>query len=385
LDVTAESSGTFRIRATAYSSGGRGAYTLSYRVRPGLNDQNATLYRESGRLSRSDVVDGNGKYVDRYSVSLSAGQRVQARMESSSFDTYLRVSGPSYSAFNDDYDGSTSVSLIDFEAPQSGTYTIEVTSYAEGATGAYSLTYWVSRGVVSTLQTTPAPGGRSATSGAGGSGGDTVRGSLSISDPTRSGGQRYDAYYVSASEGDLLFARMESSEFDTYLEILNPRGEVVGTNDDFEGTSVSQLEVLADMSGRYEVRATAYSSGSGAYSLEYAVREGLNTPGIQAISEEGRLSSGDVLDGNGKYVDSFEVYLSSGQRMFARMTSDDFDTYLRLLGPNSDVIEFNDDFEGSTSESLIYHTASTSGSYTIQVTSYAAGATGRYTFEYSTL
>jgi hypothetical protein len=176
---------------------------------------------------------------------------------------------------------------------------------------------------------------------------------------------------------------MESSEFDTYLEILNPRGEVVGTNDDFEGTSVSQLEVLADMSGRYEVRATAYSSGSGAYSLEYAVREGLNTPGIQAISEEGRLSSGDVLDGNGKYVDSFEVYLSSGQRVIARMTSDDFDTYLRLLGPNSDVVEFNDDFEGSTSESAIEHTASTSGSYTIQVTSYAAGATGRYAFWYA--
>ena len=376
LDVTAESSGTFRIRATAYNSGGRGAYTLAYRVRPELNDQNARLYRESGRLSRGDVVDGNGKYVDQYSVSLSAGQRVRARMESSSFDTYLRVSGPSYSAYNDDYDGSTSVSLIDFEAPQSGTYTIEVTSYTEGATGAYSLTYWVSRGVVSTLQTTPAPGGRSATSGAGGSGGDTVRGSLSISDPTRSGGQRYDAYYVSASEGDLLFARMESSEFDTYLEILNPRGEVVGTNDDFEGgTSVSQLEVLADMSGRYEVRATAYSSGSGAYSLEYAVHEW--------VSEEGRLSSGDVLDGNGKYVDSFEVYLSSGQRVIARMTSDDFDTYLRLLGPNSDVVEFNDDFEGSTSESAIEHTASTSGSYTIQVTSYAAGATGRYTFMYN--
>ena len=72
---------------------------------------------------------------------------------------------------------------------------------------------------------------------------------------------------------------------------------MVGTNDDFEGTSVSQLEVLADMPGRYEVRATAYSSsGSGAYSLEYAVREGFNAPGIQAYTEQGELRSGDERD-----------------------------------------------------------------------------------------
>ena len=308
-------------------------------------------------------------------------------MESSDFDTYLRVSGPSFSAYNDDYDGSTSVSLVDFVAPQAGTYTIEVTSYSGGSTGRYELTYWVSRDAVQLMQTTPAPGSRSGTSGSGTSArsdGDQVRGSLSSSDPTRSGGERYDAYYVSASEGDFIFARMESSAFDTYLEILNPRGEVVGTNDDFEGTSVSQLEVLADMPGRYEVRATAYSSsGSGAYSLEYAVREGFNAPGIQAFTEQGELRSGDERDSNGKYLDTYSVYVTSGQRVIARMVSNDFDTYLRLVGPFGDVVETNDDFGGSTSESLIEHSAVISGTYTIQVTSYAADATGRYTLEYA--
>ena len=389
LDVTAESSGTFRIRATAYSSTGRGAYTISYRVRPELNDQNATLFREPDRLSRGDVKDDNDKYFDEYIISLVAGQRVRARMESSDFDTYLRVIGPSreVSAYNDDYDGSTSVSLVDFVAPQAGTYTIEVTSYSGGSTGRYELTYWVSRDAVQLMQTTPAPGSRSGTSGSGTSarsGGDQVRGSLSSSDPTRSGGERYDAYYVSASEGDFIFARMESSAFDTYLEILNPRGEVVGTNDDFEGTSVSQLEVLADMPGRYEVRATAYSSsGSGAYSLEYAVREGFNAPGIQAYTEQGELRSGDERDSNGKYLDTYSVYVTSGQRVIVRMVSNDFDTYLRLVDPTGDVVETNDDFGGSTSESFIEHTASISGTYTIQITSYAADATGRYTLEYA--
>jgi kumamolisin len=86
------------------------------------------------------------RYADWYSFSGTAGQQVAILLTSSAFDTYLNLIGPSGSvvAYNDDGGGGTNSRIPAtsgyFSLPSSGTYIIEVTSYAANATGNYTLT-----------------------------------------------------------------------------------------------------------------------------------------------------------------------------------------------------------------------------------------------------
>ncbi len=88
---------------------------------------------------------GSWYYADRYSFSASAGQQVAILLTSSAFDTYLYLIGPSGTviAQNDDGGGGTNsripASSGYYTLPSTGTYIIEVTSYAVNATGIYTL------------------------------------------------------------------------------------------------------------------------------------------------------------------------------------------------------------------------------------------------------
>src|SRR5690606_14628856 len=96
---------------------------------------------QRGRLESSDpVLEGNG-YVDRYTYQGTAGTVAVFDLQSAEFDTFLALITPSGQRLtNDDYDGSQQRSLLTLNLTESGEYQIEVTSYAEGETGEYTLT-----------------------------------------------------------------------------------------------------------------------------------------------------------------------------------------------------------------------------------------------------
>gem|GEM_PF-1271408 len=79
-------------------------------------------------------------YADRFQLQLEAGQRVTVGFSSASFDTYLRVFGPSGEFYSDDDSGEGSNSLLTFTAPSRGRYIIEANPWGFSATGAYTLT-----------------------------------------------------------------------------------------------------------------------------------------------------------------------------------------------------------------------------------------------------
>lgn len=102
----------------------------------------------NGTLSTSDCrspVRGSSYYADRYSFNATLGQQVSILLTSSAFDTYLYLLGPSGSVLteNDDGGGGTNSRIPPgsgfYSLPSSGTYIIEVTSYYQNATGAYTL------------------------------------------------------------------------------------------------------------------------------------------------------------------------------------------------------------------------------------------------------
>jgi hypothetical protein len=82
----------------------------------------------------------SGTYYDTYVLHGNPGDEVVLELHSSDFDTYLGLVAPSGELTeNDDYEGSTSRSRIETQLNEAGEWTVVVTSYQSGATGAYEL------------------------------------------------------------------------------------------------------------------------------------------------------------------------------------------------------------------------------------------------------
>ncbi|PSB49396.1 peptidase [filamentous cyanobacterium Phorm 6] len=85
----------------------------------------------------------------------------------------------------------------------------------------------------------------------------------------------FDEYTFEGTQGQKVIVTVESTEFDTYVAILNSQGELVGENDDAtQQNSNSELTVTLSASGRYRVIVNALEpppKGKGKYSL--TVRE----------------------------------------------------------------------------------------------------------------
>ncbi|WP_293148954.1 MULTISPECIES: pre-peptidase C-terminal domain-containing protein [unclassified Microcoleus] len=81
----------------------------------------------------------------------------------------------------------------------------------------------------------------------------------------------YDEYTFEGTQGQKVVVNVESSEFDTYLAVLNSQGELLGENDDVtQQNSNSELTLTLSASGRYRVVVNAYDpppKGRGKYSL----------------------------------------------------------------------------------------------------------------------
>jgi hypothetical protein len=85
-----------------------------------------------------DRLDGD--YYDTYDFYGNAGDSVVIDLFSSSFDTYLILMAPSGAdTQNDDYNESLDHSRIEEVLTETGTWTVFVTSYESGETGAYEL------------------------------------------------------------------------------------------------------------------------------------------------------------------------------------------------------------------------------------------------------
>jgi hypothetical protein len=211
----------------------------------------------SGRLEASDGKTDDGKFVDVWVFEVTQTSDVMIALTSTDFDTYLALAdGPpgqatSILATNDDLVGTDSGVGLSL-AP--GTYSAMASSYGAGATGAYSI-------VVSVEST---------------GGGDEARvlvpgrdatGALAASDPTLDDGSHYHLWSLQGQGGDVVTVSLESDDFDTFVAV-HDGGEVLGENDDSNGTTNSTVEVTLPSSGTYNVVATSYAGGAtGSYTL----------------------------------------------------------------------------------------------------------------------
>ncbi len=143
------STGTFIIEATSFSRTGNatGSFGLTLRV---VNNCVVTPIAfdtvVTGTLTAADCFSplGGDFYAKRYTVRTVAGQRLRATLQSPSLDTFLSLIGPDGGVVADDDDSAGNLnSRIPASGfltlTQSGTYTIEASTYNELSVGAFTL------------------------------------------------------------------------------------------------------------------------------------------------------------------------------------------------------------------------------------------------------
>lgn len=255
-----EESGEYRIAVTSYAAGETGAYLLRITLADDATTLAGAARTESGSLEVGDEELRSGEYADVYTFEGSPGETVVATLSSSEFDPYLIVRGPDEDRReNDDLAGRPGESEVEMTLAESGEYRVIVTSYAPGETGSYSLR--IDRGA-------PDRAEQQRRDVAALPVGSSVRSALDDRDGRREAGQYRDLYVFEGAGGDGVSVVMTSDDFDTYVEVVTPSGEIID-NDDWEGsTRESRVDLVLPESGRYRLVATSYRAGdTGEYEL----------------------------------------------------------------------------------------------------------------------
>jgi serine protease Do len=214
-----------------------------------------------GSLTEGDnVLPSDRSLFDAYRFSGRAGQSVSLAMSSQDFDSYLILldaDGNSV-AFDDDSGGGYDA-LIQTTLPTSGDYLLLANTYESGQSGSYRLQ--LSSGTGNVAATPPSASG-------------TLNiqrsGSLDDSDNTLpSDGSLFDAYEFSGRAGQTVEIRLTSTEFDTYLILVDESGASIDQNDDASNTTTNSfLRVTLPQTGRYSVYVNSYdATGRGTYNL----------------------------------------------------------------------------------------------------------------------
>ena len=250
--------GEYQVLVTSYAADEVGVYDLSI-DQGGAVDQGTIS--ERGALASGDETLRTGEYVDEYTFEGRPGERVVVDLSSSGFDTYVMLVGPGeFREENDDWDDTdVGHSVIEADLADAGTYQVLVTSFEAGETGAYALR--IDRGEV-----TASVGQRDV---------QTLElrrpasGSLESGDGELDSGEFRDTWVFNGQAGQSFSVEMSSDDFDPYLILLSPDGDVIDENDDFDGrTDLSRIDATLPQAGRYRVIATSYAVGeSGGYGL----------------------------------------------------------------------------------------------------------------------
>jgi hypothetical protein len=101
----------------------------------------------------------------------------------------------------------------------------------------------------------------------------------------------------------------------------------------------------------------------------------------QSIS--GELSSNDAQRRSGKYEDVYLIDGRRGQRVQLDLSSDAFDSYLVVTGPEGFNLANDDRGDGDTTDSRLVLQLPADGSYRVSVTSFRSGETGAYRLQAS--
>jgi serine protease Do len=188
----------------------------------------------------------------------------------------------------------------------------------------------------------------------------------------------YNAYIFEGRSGQEVVIAMQSSEFNPYLILLTPNGTPLA-QDGNSGVPSSRLAVTLPDSGTYIILANSYAPGeTGDYRLELAAATSAARSSSPLLEAEGLLGQNSRTLQDGSLYEEHTFYGTAGQTVTISLESEDFDTYLILLGPNDQVIGENDDASSDTLNSELTITLPVTGTYRIIANAYDSNGRGQY-------
>ena len=259
-----------------------------------------------GELAAGDSTLNSGEYSDSWFYTAYAGETTLFTAQSNEFDTYLMVRGPNdFSLDNDDLDPAAGTDAgLNVEFPAAGEYRVIVTSYRPGETGRYTLVAGAGASgavapppVARNQPPQPAPsrqgvvGTQFFTSG-------TAYGALEAGDVTLTSGEYNDTYTYTASGGELVSLRANSTRFDTYLMVRGPNEFTLDNDDLIPNADINAgVDFTIPTAGEYQFIVTSYQAGEvGGYELVADIRSAFVTPPpvVQTANQSIGLAPGMV-------------------------------------------------------------------------------------------
>ncbi|MEX1020528.1 MAG: hypothetical protein WDZ49_12770 [Litorilinea sp.] len=188
-----------------------------------------------------------------------------------------------------------------------------------------------------------------------------------------------DNWYFQGVAGETVAVRMNSSQFDTYLEVYSPNGSLICWDDDSGGNYDAYIAACRlPSTGNFTVVARGYSGATGHYGMDFQ-RVGAPWPPAVTCTDGRQIGYGSRVSGSVTCSEGshWTFYGSRGEWVEIIMRSDSMDTYLELLDPNGHRIAWDDDGAGNLNSRIYLNALPTSGRYTIVARGYA-GDMGTY-------
>ncbi len=355
LEADLPADGDYTIVATRYrqeDGGSQGDYILRLSQGDGPPPLPPSIPepepRGDNRLTYGDTAQGNiggDRFEERYTFQGDASDNVLITMSrpegvDRGLDSYLILLGPDGQEVARDDDGGGNLnSRLGITLQDSGEYTIVATRFQQengGSEGDYVLALES----VAVEDVSPQPIEY----------GETVRGEIS-----EFAGER--EYFFQGAEGDNVVVEMVAAgngRLDPYLILLDPNGQEVTRNDDYQSLN-SRLTARLRMEGEYTIVATRCcppgGSSAGPFDLTLTLFD-LDQFDAQPL-ELGETAQGSITDENAEQYYIFEG--EAGAVITISMTGErpgTPDTYLTLFDDSGTQIAFNDDYQSLNSRIL---------------------------------
>jgi hypothetical protein len=196
-------------------------------------------------------------------------------------------------------------------------------------------------------------------------------------------------YPLQCIAGRTYIIDLKSGDFDAWLQLLNPEGKEVASDDDNGGGpkgTDAQIKYKADKAGMYTIVATTFAPGEkGKYTLtvshDGAGKEDQSAGGKYLLDVAAKLTKDDPKDkdrGGTCHYKSYKIELKANTTYKIQLDSKDFDAYLRLLGPDGKELTYDDDGAHDGLNAKIIFDCEKDDTYAIIATSFAHPDTGEF-------
>ena len=371
LELTIPISGEVTLLASAYDADGRGDYQLRVSTLQGVLGEATTIgvdEERTGSLTGDLIHPESGRPIEVWKLSGEVGTMVYVDLVANSFDSYLYAMVEGMDELTADDHGESSHARLELTIPIGGEVTLLASAYDADGRGDYQLRVSTLQGVL----------GEATTIGV-----DEERtGSLTGDLIHPESGRPIEVWKLSGEVGTTVYVDLVANSFDSYLYAMGEEMDEL-TADDHGESSHARLELTIPISGEVTLLASAYDAdGRGDYQLRVSTDP---QPWVQFIDSDGLhglgqpvagLFLGSELFGNPKddddvishgYAQVFTYEGTAGEEVSLELVSEEFDSYLYLIGPANGVVSDDDGADGLNSRIQI--TLPESGTYRIVASS----------------